>query len=453
MKTSTLTFSTMLAAVLIGLVAPALFFGRAVMAVPLLVGVIIVAIGLPGRGDYWRQLIKAARSPVGLLFLITLALWIPSIFFSPFPLRSFEAWARIPVFVGAITLLWAMLSADIEALRLTFKALLIASAVVIILALVSLTFAPEVFQFFRNKWYPSFRVAAALKEFGTMAVLLIPALLLAGRRLKGRWLVLAMASAIGLLAIIWLTYNRSAMAGVLAMVVVLAGLMVVIFRRPIVYIGAGIFLGVIAVVFALWLIETRTSTTPPEGFVAFLPVWLIDYQRQLIWDRAFAFGMDAPWFGNGINAINLLPGADARMPGNDLNIIPAHPHNWLVEVFAETGAVGALSLVTLVAAFCFKMARRFIRHHDDAILAALLVNVGYWSSGLLNVSFWSAWWQIGYLILTAICLAGWKYDAVTEDTAAPPGTGFDPVEEIGGPKGLEPTRYGDWERKGRAIDF
>lgn len=27
------------------------------------------------------------------------------------------------------------------------------------------------------------------------------------------------------------------------------------------------------------------------------------------------------------------------------------------------------------------------------------------------------------------------------------------VEEIGGPEGLEPTRYGDWERKGRCIDF
>jgi len=26
-------------------------------------------------------------------------------------------------------------------------------------------------------------------------------------------------------------------------------------------------------------------------------------------------------------------------------------------------------------------------------------------------------------------------------------------KEIGGPKGLEPTRYGDWERKGRCIDF
>lgn len=26
-------------------------------------------------------------------------------------------------------------------------------------------------------------------------------------------------------------------------------------------------------------------------------------------------------------------------------------------------------------------------------------------------------------------------------------------KEIGGPRGLEPTRYGDWERKGRCIDF
>jgi hypothetical protein len=25
--------------------------------------------------------------------------------------------------------------------------------------------------------------------------------------------------------------------------------------------------------------------------------------------------------------------------------------------------------------------------------------------------------------------------------------------ELGGPAGLEPTRYGDWERKGIAVDF
>ncbi|MEM8937066.1 MAG: DUF1674 domain-containing protein [Pseudomonadota bacterium] len=27
------------------------------------------------------------------------------------------------------------------------------------------------------------------------------------------------------------------------------------------------------------------------------------------------------------------------------------------------------------------------------------------------------------------------------------------AREIGGPKGEEPTRFGDWERGGRAVDF
>lgn len=37
-----------------------------------------------------------------------------------------------------------------------------------------------------------------------------------------------------------------------------------------------------------------------------------------------------------------------------------------------------------------------------------------------------------------------------------PATGGQPAnkpEEIGGPRGPEPTRYGDWEKAGRCIDF
>ena len=29
----------------------------------------------------------------------------------------------------------------------------------------------------------------------------------------------------------------------------------------------------------------------------------------------------------------------------------------------------------------------------------------------------------------------------------------DPAKEYGGPAGPEPTRYGDWEQKGRCTDF
>ena len=49
-----------------------------------------------------------------------------------------------------------------------------------------------------------------------------------------------------------------------------------------------------------------------------------------------------------------------------------------------------------------------------------------------------------------------KPDDTDPDAAEPvPGEavpGERPVE-IGGPKGPEPTRYGDWERKGRCYDF
>ena len=43
--------------------------------------------------------------------------------------------------------------------------------------------------------------------------------------------------------------------------------------------------------------------------------------------------------------------------------------------------------------------------------------------------------------------------ATTPGTGAAPETGSPVVEETGGRKGPEPTRYGDWEKNGRCIDF
>ncbi|MDO4777109.1 MAG: DUF1674 domain-containing protein [Cardiobacteriaceae bacterium] len=57
-----------------------------------------------------------------------------------------------------------------------------------------------------------------------------------------------------------------------------------------------------------------------------------------------------------------------------------------------------------------------------------------------------------------------RYQPLTQDTEnapLPPSAEAAPAiaetngkpEEIGGPSGPEPTRYGDWERKGRCVDF
>ncbi|NKF21783.1 DUF1674 domain-containing protein [Solimonas sp. C16B3] len=45
-----------------------------------------------------------------------------------------------------------------------------------------------------------------------------------------------------------------------------------------------------------------------------------------------------------------------------------------------------------------------------------------------------------------------REQASTAEEAAPPPA--EPVREIGGRRdGPEPTRYGDWEKNGRCIDF
>jgi len=50
-------------------------------------------------------------------------------------------------------------------------------------------------------------------------------------------------------------------------------------------------------------------------------------------------------------------------------------------------------------------------------------------------------------------------ETLSQDAASPPAKGSVPAApiarplEIGGRQGLDPTRYGDWELKGRCIDF
>lgn len=46
--------------------------------------------------------------------------------------------------------------------------------------------------------------------------------------------------------------------------------------------------------------------------------------------------------------------------------------------------------------------------------------------------------------------ASGEFDSGQDESAD---SAADPAREVGGPKGPEPTRYGDWEVKGRCSDF
>ena len=337
-----------LIAVLTGIAVPWLVFGKVIMALPLILAVLLL-VWFPERRQYWRALLGQVRTPIGMMVLVTLALWLPSMVVSPLPLRSMEAWVRVPVFIGLIFFLAAMLSERQEALALALKALIVTGAIATLFALFSLTFLPEVLAFVRRSgWsampYPGFRPHDILKPYAALSVLMAPVLVWGGWRLGGHWRSLAAVTVIGLFAVGLLAYNRSAIAGLLAIAVVGAGLMMCVRRNLAVNMAVGVVLFSIILAVLLWLHDTRLTLPLPtisEGIVTILPRWLIDYQRQTIWVHAIDIGMRSPWFGNGINVINFLPGADLKLPNNNLNVIPSHPHNWLVEVFTETGALGA----------------------------------------------------------------------------------------------------------------
>ena len=44
-------------------------------------------------------------------------------------------------------------------------------------------------------------------------------------------------------------------------------------------------------------------------------------------------------------------------------------------------------------------------------------------------------------------------DEIKDTPAPPPPPAPDLPPEVGGPAGPEPTRFGDWEQKGRCTDF
>jgi hypothetical protein len=44
-------------------------------------------------------------------------------------------------------------------------------------------------------------------------------------------------------------------------------------------------------------------------------------------------------------------------------------------------------------------------------------------------------------------------EAIAGDLAAGAAAGEPPPREVGGREGPEPTRFGDWELRGRCIDF
>jgi len=402
----TLPLAAKLFAVFLGIAIPSLAFGRVVFAVCVSLALIALFVCRSWR-EVLGELIAQCRTLFGMLILLTFIAWLPNLFFSNFPIRSFEAVFRTLIFVAVGSVFCSALSSERRLLDVSLHAFCAMTAISISFALVAMTVLPEIYWAIRFEGWLSQPVATRLKGFSALGTLVVPVLVLAGYRLSTAGKFIATLLSVGFLAVISIGYNRSAMAGLLAMV---AAVMVAVLlrrgtRRSVLISLFGF--GAVLAGTAAWLRITRANMiTEIQKFAPGsewnFPVWLVDYERQTIWSHALDFASDSPWFGIGANTINFVPGADAIIQGTrDLHVIPAHPHSWAVELFAELGAVGLAMVLITIGVLAWQALIGWRRSGQVGLLVAIAVMAGYWGSGLFNFSYWSAWWQVSFLI----CLA------------------------------------------------
>jgi len=390
--------------ILLSCVLPIQIMGRAAIA-----GTLVLAffcfLSLPQKSMYLKRTLYAVRSSIGLMVLITAFLWVPNLFQSSDPIRSLEAGSRTFIFIVLATLFWAVLVENKSLHGLLCRTFILASGVAIIIALIAELAVPGLYWFVHFKGWLNVPLGTSLKSFAALTVFMFPALLWIGYRLGGGWFILSVTSSVGFLVLVGLTYNRATIAGLIVMIVFGAGLIAWSSRSRLIRIGLplvalAVFIGVL-----VWLNITRQRPGFEEDW--YLPLWLVDYQRQSIWRFTAEIVEQNFWFGMGMNTINFAPGADTVIPNtiNNLKMIPSHPHNWVLEIMAETGVFGLLSIFGAIGVSIIHMIVKFFENDDNAYLIAICMSVGYWASGLFNFSFWAAWWQMSFVLIIALCLS------------------------------------------------
>ncbi len=143
-----------------------------------------------------------------------------------------------------------------------------------------------------------------------------------------------------------------------------------------------------------------------------------DWHRQVIWGFTVVVVKGAPFLGVGPNTVNLVFGANEIIPGMNQEYIPAHPHNWPLEIAAETGLIGFTSFAfTLFIAL--KCLGRIALRGNSAAWAAIALFGAFWSSSLANFSVWSAWWLTVLCVLISLTIAALILENQTSDDGLP----------------------------------
>ncbi|HYD87737.1 MAG TPA: O-antigen ligase family protein [Vitreimonas sp.] len=166
-------------------------------------------------------------------------------------------------------------------------------------------------------------------------------------------------------------------------------------RFAVMSVSAGLAFWMIAAPFATPLILAN------QRLVDALPLsWAA---RVGIWDYVCARIMEQPWLGHGLDASRAVTDQIA-VRGIDMSAVPLHPHSGSLQIWYETGAVGAALAAATLLAGGWAVSRAFAKNRPAAAAAAAtLASLGI----IANVSFgiWQEWWNATMFVAAALVAA------------------------------------------------
>ncbi len=217
-------------------------------------------------------------------------------------------------------------------------------------------------------------------------------------RRHGRW------PAAGLLAIVFLVAYGAASG--LAMVAAVAGLAVAILAGWAPHAMRKVFLAVLVAVFVAaplmrYAPDQASPTIRYEIYRQQLYRISSAFHRFFIWQFAAQRVADRPLLGWGLDASRAIPGGQERIPGFPERL-PLHPHNNVMQVWLELGAVGAL-IAGLAVVWSALRLRAIDVEPDRAI--ALGMAAAMLATALTGWSLWQSWWMATLWLVAALLIA------------------------------------------------
>ena len=136
-----------------------------------------------------------------------------------------------------------------------------------------------------------------------------------------------------------------------------------------------------------------------------IPTSIVDAHRQIIWGFSLSEFKKNPILGIGPDSSNFIEGSQENIghpSTGDMNYIPSHPHNFLIELLLETGLLGLLTFSSLISYVNYYVAKKTGAFNLNYLI---FFNGYFWGASLVNFSFWASWWQGSYFLILAMMLS------------------------------------------------